>query len=199
LRNRFNTTRPKTHRGVFLRQMLRRPGRIGAVSPSSGALARTMTRDLSPSTGSVVELGGGTGMITEAILARGVAPKHLAVLEINPVFAKLLRERFPATQVLDLDARRVAEAGLEDVRWVISGLPMLAIPTPVQRQIVEGAFQLMQPGGVFVQFTYGWRTPINWEIRESLGLRWAVSHWVWRNVPPARVYRFRQADSAAGS
>jgi hypothetical protein len=121
-----------------------------------------------------------------------VAPEHLVVLETNPIFANLLRERFPAAQVLELDAQRVAEVPLEDVGTVISGLPMLAIPTPVQRRIVEGAFQLMRPGGVFVQFTYGWRAPIDREIRESLGLTWTVSHWVWRNVPPARVYRFRQ-------
>jgi phosphatidylethanolamine/phosphatidyl-N-methylethanolamine N-methyltransferase len=176
--------------------MLRRPGRVGAVAPSSGALAKTMTRELSPDAGSVVELGGGTGMITNAILARGVAPEHLVVLETNPIFANLLRERFPAAQVLELDAQRIAEVPLEDVGTVISGLPMLAIPTPVQRRIVEGAFQLMRPGGVFVQFTYGWRAPIDREIRESLGLTWTVSHWVWRNVPPARVYRFRQASPA---
>jgi phosphatidylethanolamine/phosphatidyl-N-methylethanolamine N-methyltransferase len=176
--------------------MLRRPGRIGAVSPSSGALARAMTRDLSPDSGSVVELGGGTGKITEAILARGVAPERLAVLETNPIFANLLRERFPATQVLELDARQVSDAPVEDVHRIISGLPMLAIPTSVQRQIVEGAFRLMQPGGVFVQFTYGWRPPLDREIRKSLGLVWTVSPRVWHNVPPARVYKFRLSNPA---
>ena len=196
LRNRYNNARQKAHRGVFLRQMLRRPGRIGAISPSSGALARMMTHDLSPDTGSVVELGGGTGKITDAILARGVAPEHLAVFEINRIFANLLRERLPAVKVLELDARQVADTPLEDVRTIISGLPMLAIPTPVQRQIVEGAFRLMQPGGVFVQFTYGWRPPLDRAILKSLGLEWTVSPWVLRNVPPARVYRFRQANPA---
>jgi phosphatidylethanolamine/phosphatidyl-N-methylethanolamine N-methyltransferase len=176
--------------------MLRRPGRIGAVSPSSGALARAMTRDLSPDSGSVVELGGGTGKITEAILARGVRPENLTVLETNPIFANLLRERFPAIQVLELDARKVGDAPMEDVHRIISGLPMLAIPTSAQRQIVEGAFRLMQPGGVFVQFTYGWRPPLERTTLKSLGLVWAVSPWVLRNVPPAQVYRFRLSNPA---
>jgi phosphatidylethanolamine/phosphatidyl-N-methylethanolamine N-methyltransferase len=151
---------------LFLGQMLRRPGRVAAVSPSSMALARMMTRDLGPETGSVVELGGGTGKITDAILARGVAP----------------------------DATRVAEAPLEDVGAVVSGLPLLAIPAPVQHQIVEGAFRLLRPGGVFVQFTYGWRPPIDRKVREALGLEWTVSPWVRRNVPPARVYTFSKVS-----
>jgi phosphatidylethanolamine/phosphatidyl-N-methylethanolamine N-methyltransferase len=79
---------------------------------------------------------------------------------------------------------------------VVSGLPMLAIPTPVQHQIVEGVFRLLRPGGVFVQFTYGWRPPIDRKVREALGLEWTVSPWVRRNMPPARVYTFRQTSPA---
>jgi phosphatidylethanolamine/phosphatidyl-N-methylethanolamine N-methyltransferase len=176
---------------LFLGQMLRRPGRVAAVSPSSMALARMMTRDLGPETGSVVELGGGTGKITDAILARGVAPDRLAVIETNPVFVKLLRRRFPSAHILDLDATRVAEAPLEDVGAVVSGLPLLAIPAPVQHQIVEGAFRLLRPGGVF---TYGWRPPIDRKVREALGLEWTVSPWVRRNMPPARVYTFSKVS-----
>jgi len=166
--------RPRNHRRVFLGEMLRRPGRTGAVSPSSQALARTMTRELSPETGAVVELGGGTGKITEAILARGVPGERLAVYETNPLFADLLRERFPAVHVLTLDARRVAETPLTDVGAVVSGLPMLAIPGADQRAILEGAFRLMRPGGVFIQFTYGWRTPIEFNC-VIIGLDWSIS------------------------
>ena len=189
------TMRPRNHRRMFIGQMLRRPGRIGAVSPSSAALGRTMTRELSPETGDVVELGGGTGKITEAILARGVPEDRLAVFETNPAFADLLRQRFPIAHVLTLDARRIAEAPLTDVGAVISGLPMLAIPGRDQLAILDGAFRLMRPGGVFVQFTYGWRTPIERKVREALGLEWAKSRWVLGNLPPAQVYWFRRTDA----
>jgi len=158
-----------------------------------------MTRGIGPETGSVVELGGGTGRITDAILARAVIPNRLAIFETNRAFAGLLHRRFPAAHVLELDATQVAETPLEDVGAVISGLPLLAIPTPVQRQIVEGAFRLMRPGGVFVQFTYGWRPPIHRKIREGLGLSWAASPWVWANMPPARVYWFRQTNPATAN
>lgn len=172
--------------------MMRRPGRTGAIAPSSGALARAMTRELSPETGAVVELGGGTGRITEAILGRGVPAQRLAVFETNPVFADLLRGRFADVRILDLDATRVAETPLADVGAVVSGLPMLAIAARDQHAIMEGAFRLMRPGGVFVQFTYGWRSPIQHKVREALGLEWTRSRWVIGNLPPARVYRFRQ-------
>jgi len=152
-----------------------------------------MTREMSPETGAVVELGGGTGKITEAILASGVPAERLAVFETNPLFADLLRERFPGVQVLTLDARRVAEVPLTDVGAVVSGLPMLAIPGGDQHTILEGAFRLMRPGGVFIQFTYGWRTPIERKVYETLELEWTKSRWVLGNLPPARVYWFRQA------
>ena len=184
--------RPRNHRRMFLGEMLRRPGRIGAVSPSSAALGRVMTRELSPEAGAVVELGGGTGKITDAILARGVPEQRLAIFETNPVFADILRDKFPRAHVLTLDARRIAEAPLEDIGAVISGLPMLAIPGRDQRAILEGAFSLMRPGGVFVQFTYGWRTPIERRVHQELGLEWTKSRWVLGNLPPARVYWFRQ-------
>jgi phosphatidylethanolamine/phosphatidyl-N-methylethanolamine N-methyltransferase len=185
--------RPRNHRRMFIGQMLRRPGRVAALSPSSAALARVMARELSPETGAVVELGGGTGNITEAILARGVPEDRLAIFETNPVFADLLRRRFAKAHVLALDARRIAESPLTDVGAVISGLPMLAIPGRDQHSILDGAFRLMRPGGVFVQFTYGWRPPIEREVREALGLGWKKSRWVLGNLPPAQVYWFRQA------
>jgi len=174
--------------------MLRRPGRIAAVVPSSRALARMMTRDLGAKTGPVVELGGGTGKITEAILARGVPPALLAVYETNPVFADLLRRGFPEVRVLEADARTVAEAPLRDLGAVISGLPLVSIPTPIQREIVAGAFACLRPGGIFVQFTYGWRPPVDRPVRKSLGLGWTISPWVLGNIPPARVYTFRRAQ-----
>jgi len=190
--------RPRSYLGLFLGQMLRRPGYTGALAPSSRGLAQMMVRDLGPETGAVVELGGGTGKITEAILGRGIAPERLAVIESNRTFADILRSRFHGVRVLEWDAGRVAEVPLDGVGAVVSGLPMLSIPAAAQRRIVEGAFRLMRPGGVFVQFTYGWRCSIAPEVREAFGLSWEVSPWVWRNLPPARVYWFRReaADRA---
>lgn len=184
--------RERTYLGLFLSQWLRRPGRVAAVAPSSRALARAMTADLGPDSGPVIELGGGTGKITAEILARGVAPERLAVYETNPVFAGLLRQRFPGVTVVEADARTLAAGPVSGAGAVISGLPLLTIPEHGQRQIVEAAFACMRPGGVFVQFTYGWRPPVDRPVRRALGLAWTASRWVLGNLPPAQVYTFRR-------
>lgn len=152
-----------------------------------------MTRSLGPETGAVVELGGGTGRITEAILARGIAPELLAIYEMDAAFAALLRRRFPGVTVLESDARGIAETPLDNVGAVVSSLPLLSIPTHIQRRIVEGAFELLRRDGAFIQFTYGWRPSIDRQVRDALGLSWTVSPWVLANVPPARVYTFRKS------
>ncbi len=176
--------------GLFLGQALKRPGRTGAVAPSSPALARAMTEGLTPADAPVIELGGGTGRITDAILARGIAPGDLTVIESNRVFCELLRVRFPGVAVRQLDARHLDVLPAAGAGAVISGLPMLSIPAAAQHEILAGAFRLLRPGGVFVQFTYGWRASVAREVREALGLRWTVSRRIWANMPPARVYRF---------
>ncbi|WP_118134108.1 class I SAM-dependent methyltransferase [Oceanicella sp. SM1341] len=183
------------HLRLFLTQFLRRPGRIVALSPSSRSLARAMTVGLGPETGPVVELGSGTGKITEAILARGVAERDLTLFEIDEAFATLLERSYPRARLLRISATAVAEAATtldRPVGAVISGLPLLSMPTAVQRDILTGAFDIMGPGGVFVQFTYGYRPPVDRAVREELGLRWTRSPRVWNNLPPARVYTFRR-------
>ncbi|QDL91378.1 SAM-dependent methyltransferase [Paroceanicella profunda] len=184
-----------SHLGIFLSQFLRRPGRIVALSPSSRDLARMMTAGLGPRTGPVIELGSGTGKITEAILARGVAEADLTLFEIDPVFADLLAAHYPRAWLLRISASHVGEAGRPDrpAGAVISGLPLLSMPRGVQRDILSGAFDIMGPGGVFVQFTYGFRPPVDRALRAELGLSWTRSRRVWNNLPPARVYTFRKA------
>lgn len=183
----------RTYLGLFLGQMLRRPAHTAALAPSSTDLAREMAMGVGPDSGTVIELGGGTGKITEAILARGVAPERLVVFETNPAFASLLRHRFAGVRVIERDAREIDALAPDGVGAVISGLPLVSIPTPVQHGIVAGAFARLRPGGLFVQFTYGWRPPVDRVVREALGLSWTVSRMVWRNLPPARVYRFSRA------
>ncbi|HEU0222706.1 MAG TPA: methyltransferase domain-containing protein [Paracoccaceae bacterium] len=180
------------HFGLFIGQLLQRPAKIVAISPSSRHLARVMVRELGPETGSVIELGSGTGMITEAILARGVAEERLALFEINAAFADLLARAYPRAKLMRMSAARCEEAPLEDVGAVVSGLPLLSMPKALQLAIVGGAFRKMRPGGIFVQFTYGYRPPVDRSVREALGLSWTRSGKVWRNLPPARVYTFRQ-------
>lgn len=184
--------RGEAHVGLFLRQLLRRPGRIVALSPSSRHLARMMVREIGPDTGSVIELGAGTGIFTEALIGRGIAEDRLAIFEIDEAFADLLACAYPRAKVLRRSAGECGTAPVSDVGAVVSGLPLLSMPLDLQRAILGGAFAKLRPGGIFVQFTYGYRAPVAEAVREELGLVWTRSPRVWRNLPPARVYTFRQ-------
>lgn len=178
---------------LFLRQLVRRPQEVVALSPSSAELARAMTDQLSPATGPVAEVGAGTGKLTRAILARGVAPADLTLFELNPDFCAHLRRRFPGVRVLNQGAESLGTACPPGLGAVISGLPLLSMPNEVQMAILQGALALLRPGGRFVQFTYGPVPPVAEEVRQALGLAHERGEKVWGNLPPARVYRFYRA------
>jgi len=181
---------------VFLRQLLQNPRHVGAFVPSGKALARKMTCDLHMSTGHVVELGAGTGRISRAILAAGVPPANLTLLEMNPVFCAALKRSFPATRVVNCMAQDLPELGLDGVTSVISGLPMLNMSKQAQNAIVSSVFKTLSPDGMLVQFTYGLRPPLADEVIRDNRLCWSKRDRVWANVPPADVYVFRREKPA---
>jgi len=178
---------------LFLRQMMRRPQQVVALSPSSAELARAMTAGLSPATGRVAELGAGTGKLTRAILDRGVAPADLTLFELNPDFCDHLRATFPGVTVLNQGAETLGDTCRPGLGAVISGLPLLSMPNRVQSAILQGAFDLLRPRAGFTQFTYGPRPPIADEVLKALGLTARRGEKVWGNLPPARVYHITRA------
>jgi phosphatidylethanolamine/phosphatidyl-N-methylethanolamine N-methyltransferase len=182
------------HIVTFSRQLLQRPGQIGAIAPSSRKLCALMAAQLPMTEGPVVELGPGTGRITEALLERGVAPQDLHLVEINRSFADLLRKRFPGVNVHHAGAQDLAALGIANVRAVVSGLPLLSMSLQLQRDILAAAFTALRPDGVMIQFTYGFRPPIRRQIRHELGLQWQASRTIVANLPPARVYVFRRSQ-----
>jgi len=76
---------------------------------------------------------------------------------------------------------------------VISGLPLLSMPNGVRRDIVTSAFALLAPDAPFVQFTYGPRPPLPDDLIAAMGLSVEKGARILRNLPPARIYRFRQS------
>ena len=58
----------------------------------------------------MIELGPGTGPITEALVEHGVNPSRLVLVEFNPTFCQLLRQRFPEATVVQADAYRLRES-----------------------------------------------------------------------------------------
>lgn len=182
--------------GLFLRQLVRNPVQTSAIVPSSAFLARAMVAGLGPDIGRVVEFGPGTGVFTRAILKAGVRPADLVLFEMNPDFAAHLRKTFPGVTVHVAGAQDVANHCETGVGAVISGLPLLSMPTDIRRAIVGGAFNVLCRGGAMVQFTYGPKPPLDPGSFDALGLTHDRKAKVWFNIPPATVYAFRRRSEA---
>jgi len=167
---------------------------MGAVMPSSKLLARTMAEYVAvESDGPVVELGPGTGAITNALIEHGVDQKRLVLVEYNPGFCALLRDRYPQAKVVQGDAYALRDSlrGVLDVRAsaVVSGLPLVTKPMLTRLKLIRDAFTALAPGAPFVQFTYSVAPP----IPKSLpGVSTEASERIWMNLPPARVWVYRK-------
>ena len=184
----------------FLMSLTSTPHLTGAVAPSGRALARAMAAASGPpAAGLVVELGPGTGPVTRALFDRGLDPSRLVMVEFNPQFCRLLRERFAPARVIEGDAYSLpltlAELRGERIAAVVSSLPLLTRPPAERERLLGDAFDLMGPDGVFVQFTYGLLSPIPREMIEG---RYSAHRGrpVWANLPPARVWTYRLDASA---
>jgi phosphatidylethanolamine/phosphatidyl-N-methylethanolamine N-methyltransferase len=184
---------------LFTREMLRHPVQVMALAPSSAALAQAMTDGIGPLTGPVLELGPGTGRFTRLLLARGVRADQLTLVELNPVFAEELRNRFPGVRVECAAAQDVPRLGLSGVGATVSGLPLLSMSHNDQRAILSGVFAAMRPGAPFVQFTYGPQPPVAASVAAGMGLIGRKGPLVLGNLPPARVHRYVAATAAKGS
>ncbi len=177
----------------FIRSWIEKPLSTGAVMPSSKALARTMVRYVDPqSSGPVIELGPGTGPVTEALVRHGVDPKRLLLVEFNPDFCRLLRKRYPAATVVQGDAyrlRRLLGALVrEPAAAVVSGLPLVTKPLRTRLRLIADAMSLLAPGAPFIQFTYAMVPPIP---KALSGIKAEASELIWMNLPPARVWVYR--------
>lgn len=179
----------------FIRSWLEKPLAIGAVAPSSRMLARRMARYVDPKTdGPVIELGPGTGPVTEALVARGIAPERLVLVEFNPHFCTLLRDRYPAATVVQGDAFQlgwlVRDLMRNPAAAVVSGLPLVIKPMRMRMRLLRDALELLAPSAPFVQFTYAMAPPIP---RTVSGVTTEASERIWMNLPPARVWVYRKS------
>ena len=187
----------RSPQSLFLRELVAQPTSVGAICASSPRLAARMAALVGEQPlGLVVELGGGTGVITAALLAHGVAPARLVVVEQSVALAEHLRKRFPDVCVLQGDAAELvtwhAEGRLpagadglpQPIHTIVSGLPLLSIPAPSRQRILCAGVQALAPSGRLVQFTYALRGPSPWQVS---GLARQHSERVLANLPPARI------------
>ncbi len=191
----------REHAG-FLLQFLSNPGEVGAVAPSSARLAAAMVEWIDwPGVRTVVEYGPGTGRFTGQILSRMSPQAKLVAIEINPRFVAALAERFPAVAVYQESVAEVKAVcrreGIGEVDAIVSGLPWASFSADDQDACLRGMMTVLRPGGQFVTFAYlqGLLLPAGRRFRAKLRQcfsRIEISKTVWRNLPPAIVYRCRR-------
>jgi len=178
----------------FLRSWIEKPLSTGAVMPSGKLLARAMARLVDTQTpGPIIELGPGTGPVTEALVAHGVDPARLVLVEFNPVFCRLLRTRYPDATVVQGDAYRLkhllGSLLREPAAAIVSGLPLFTKPLRTRLRLISDAFGLLLPNSPFIQFTYAVVSPIP---RNLPGVQARSTERVWLNLPPAQVWVYRK-------
>ena len=181
---------------LFLKEWLANPQRTGSVAPSSRQLAAAMAHWLpsDPQT-YVLELGPGTGAVTEALIKRGLREEKLVAIEHNPKLARLLREKFPRAQIITGDAWQLDELlrGLrepvESVGAVISSLPLLNFTLEQAEALAQKIRAVLKPDGNWVQYSYNIGKK---QVRGASTFRLHASKIVWLNLPPARVSVFQK-------
>lgn len=183
----------------FLVAFLRAPSQVGAVFPSSPALARAMLAGSNlRSAEAVVELGPGTGAITRQILRELGPHTTFLALELDAQAVKRLRQRFSRVKVYHDSAEQIqhylARHGATKADYIVSGIPWANVPGNVQRQIMHNVTAALAPEGVFTTFTYllspktAKGNHFAHVLRELFGSV-ETSSIIWRNLPPALVYR----------
>lgn len=184
---------------AFLREFLRNPGSVGAVAPSSPSLAREMVRQAGvPEASAIVEFGPGTGAFTREIVAQARPSAPFLAIERNPTLARILQQELPTVRVFEdsvenLDAILQGQ-GLHQVDCILSGLPWAAFDEDLQDRLLKVAWRSLAPDGRFVTFAYlqGLLLPAGQRFARKIRGRFRQvtrSRVVWKNLPPAFVYR----------
>jgi phosphatidylethanolamine/phosphatidyl-N-methylethanolamine N-methyltransferase len=183
----------------FLVEWSRRPHDTAAIAPSGRALASLMTCEIDGASGPVLELGPGTGAFTRALTRRGVAERNLTLIERSPSFARLLKDRFPSSTVLNIDAADLhlgRRGAAQPFGAVVCGLGLRNMTSREVEGIVQASFTAMGPAGSFYLFTYGSRCSVPDHVLDRLGLIAEKVGSTLRNLPPASVYRLRRVGMA---
>ena len=183
----------------FFKGWIDGPKAVGAIMPTSSVTARSMASVVDPASGlPVLELGPGTGVITRAILARGVAAPDLVSIEYSPVFHARLQIDFPGVRFIRGDAFNLDDT-LGELKTalfdsVVSGIPLLNFPMASRVQLIEDLLDRVPPGRPVVQFSYGPSSPV---ISNDASFQVVHHDFVLRNVPPARLWIYRRNTAAA--
>ncbi len=184
---------------LLLKNFLKSPTSVGSIWPSSPVLANTITSGINlEKSSSIVELGPGTGVFTEYIIKKKKYNAKFFVVELNPELCNIVKDKYPTIKVYNESAANLEllkkEEELEHIETIISGLPWASFPPHDQNIIMEAIHASLEPNGIFTTFSYiqGALLPSAIKFRRLLKKyfhRVETSKVVWRNIPPAFIYR----------
>ena len=192
---RAKTKPAKRSKLFFLKQYLQKPFGVGAITPSSRKLAQLMVNNLELQPEDVVvELGPGTGVFTRELLAQGVKPQNLVLVEFNADFATYLRSEFPGVRIVEGDAgglpKILLSLGVGKIMRIVSGIPLRSLKPTQRKQITEAIAASLDVGGVAVQFSYLNASPFPKAIATEGGLMGSRVALALGNVPPAFIWKY---------
>lgn len=177
---------------AFALAWVRNPRRVGAIAPASKALAQAMADEVArvgPEL--LIEIGAGTGAITQALARLGAPPDRFVVIERDPGLVRHLHERFPRAEVLHACATRLDLLPLPPAQSMalVSSLPLMSMPRDEARRCVKAMLALLErtPNARLLQYTYAARHVRPFDQLPP-GWRWRRVTTVWANLPPATVW-----------
>lgn len=209
-------------RWQFLKGYLRAPHTVGAIAPSSRALASALCEPFRRHRGParLLEIGAGTGPITRYLGSILGERDELDICEIKPEFVEILKRdvlshgNFAsalATRRVRLYGTAVQQLARENTYdFIISGLPFSAFGLHDVREVFDVVRRSLKPGGVFSYFEYvGMRKvsrvlavgkererirKVSAFLSSNIHEHQFARRTVLRNLPPARA-RYLRFDS----
>ena len=184
------------HKLRFFKGLVTQPKTVGAIVPTSVYMAKRMASVANPASGlPVLELGPGTGVVTRALLKRGIAAENLFAVEYSTEFCAHLRRAVPGLRLIegdafDLDATLGADRTTR-FDCVISGLPLLNFSPAKRIALLNDVLARIPKGRPFLQFCYGPVAPIPAGRGHYSVKRFG---WEFRNIPPAQMWMYRRTD-----
>lgn len=169
---------------------------MGAIAPSSQMLAKFMCKHVQINDGYVVEIGAGTGRLTQSLLQSGIPEGKLIIVELDLVLYQFLKRRFPNLNVIHGDATQLAHLlppdVVKNISTIISGIPLINLPSQIVKQLCLSCFEVLKDDGILLQFTYRPTSPIP---AKELGLHKKRLGHVFFNIPPATVWRYQKHEN----
>jgi phosphatidylethanolamine/phosphatidyl-N-methylethanolamine N-methyltransferase len=182
---------------LFWQQTLKNPLQVCSLFPSSPFVGRAMTAVLKDRADQhIIELGAGTGAVTRQLIRNGVNPEKLTLIEIDAQLGGHLRRQFPNVDVVIAPAQDLAKLWDErnggPVGAIVSTLPMRLFAKKLIYLVMKNSLQVLDDGGMFVQFTYRQDSPVPTRVVKALGLKaWRYTR-VWLNLPPAAIWVYEK-------